>query len=94
MNHGCGTGVITGRCEEVEALSPEHFDRASLQTALHVAAANDHAGAVSILIRAGVRTDAYDMFVTPPMHITSRYDSADALRTLLEAKASVNKLTS
>ena len=42
-----------GRCQELEALLPGNFDQETLRAALHVASANDHAGVVSILLRAG-----------------------------------------
>ena len=79
-----------GRCWQVEALSPENFDQQTLRTALHVAVANDHAGVARILMRAGAGFDSN----YGPMHTALRYDSADALRTLVEAKAIVNTCTS
>ena len=79
-----------GRCLEVEALLPGKFDQATLQTALRVALANDHAGVVYILIRAGL----YRGIFLSDVHIcvALRHDSADALRSLVEAKASMNTL--
>ena len=82
-----------GRCWEVEAVSPQHFDQQILQNALHVAIANDHAGVVPILLRAGALLDGSRTPIQlSPVQSALRYDSADTLRTLLEAKARVNWL--
>ena len=82
-----------GRCREVEAsLSSGSFYQGALQDALWIAAANDHAGVVDILLRAGAGFDSCDNHAIP-MHTALRHDSVDALRTLVEAKAAVNSLT-
>ena len=75
-----------GRCREVEALLPEKFNQATLQRALHVAVANDHAGVVHILVRAGAVINNSGRHVLAAL----RCDSGNVLRTLVEAKASVN----
>ena len=86
-----------GRCREVESLSPGNFDQAALQAALRVAAANDHAGVVAILLRAyavfGSRHPAV-CAADRVIQTALRCNSAAALRTLVEAKASVNRYNS
>ena len=75
----------TGRCRAVEATSPENFGQKKLRDALHVAVANNHAAVVCILLRAGAVFDG----ICNPVFTALRYDSADALLTLVEAKASI-----
>ena len=74
----------------MEALSLENVDRQTLRAALHVAATNNHAGVVSILLRAGAHFGSSDSVLYAALH----HDSADALRTLIEAKLYVNGLNS
>ena len=76
----------SGRCREVEALSTEIFLQETLQAALMVAVANDHAGVVCILLRAGA--DCVTTFGF--LHAALRHDSAAALRRLIEARVYVS----
>ena len=76
-----------GRWREVEALLPENFNQQTLRPALRVAILNNHASVVSILLRGGAEfSDGYDH-----IHAALRTDSADVVRTLVEAKALVNR---
>ena len=72
-----------GRCQEVVELSPECFDQTTLGLALRVAIANDRAGVVRVLLRAGASIEC-------TLWAAARRDSAGAMRALVEANADVN----
>ena len=77
-----------GRLDELAQLPADMFDDKTLKRALYVAAANDHAEIVRFLLRVGV-TNKYAMRLQQPLRSAARYNSADAMRALVEAKADV-----
>ena len=91
--------------EELRELSPELFDPYTLKLALRIAAANDHAGVVRVLVRAGASISGVGDFVCQPtplfaatkhdsaLFAATKHDSADAARALLETKASTDDCT-
>ena len=82
--------------EELRVLAPELFDRNTLAQALRVAAANDHAAVVHVLIRGGASASGVGDFVLlppTPLFAAMKHDSADAARALLETKASTDGCT-
>ena len=104
-NHAIWPLSQAGRLDELAQLPEDIFDRATLERALCVAVANDHAEIVRFLLRAAVKADARIMRYDPrvcldglynsanALHTAARHDSADALRALVEAKAGVNEVT-
>ena len=82
-----------GRLDELAQLPRELFDHVTLQRSLYVAVANNHAGIVRFLLRAGVTINNNAHLLRNALHAAARYDSADVLRTLVEGKADVNNAT-
>ena len=84
-----------GCLDELAQLPPEIFDRVTLERALHVAAANDHAEIVRFLLRAGVNKNSahlsWGASVNLAARSAARHDSANALRALIKAKARVHR---
>ena len=74
-----------GRLDELAQLPTELFDRVTLERALYVAVANDHAGTVCFLLRAGRMSLRH-----APLNIAAWNNSADAMRELVKAKADIN----
>ena len=83
-----------GRLDELAQLPPAMFNRVTLERALRVAAANDHAEIVSFLLRVGVTNQDAPAMARPPLQTAARHNSADAMHVLIEAKANANVDTS
>ena len=79
-----------GRLDELAQLPRELFAPLTMERALCVAVANDHAGIVRFLLRAGVTISKNAPLLRTALHIAAQHDSADALRTLVEDKVNVN----
>ena len=80
-----------GRCKDVVESAPELLDRITLLRALRVAVANDHADVVRVLLRAGANVAGGRAFCArTPLDEAAQYDSAHAMRALIEAKACIH----
>ena len=83
----------TGRADDLQVLL--HFrppSRKVMASALHVAARNDHAEAVDVLIRARALINDWGEDRIAPLFAAAHAGSAGAVRALLQARADVNRV--